>query len=381
MSIQADNQSTDSPTALPIHIQGLTKKYGKLYALDNIDLEIKSGEFLTLLGPSGSGKTTLLMAIAGFNRPDAGSIRFGDKEVILTPPHQRNVGMVFQSYALFPHMTVAENIGFPLKLRGVNAAEIKQRVDEALATVQLDGLGDRGIEQLSGGQRQRVALARAFVFRPRILLMDEPLSALDKKLREQMQIELKHLHEKLGVTTVYVTHDQREALTMSDRIVVINHGQLVQIGTPREIYNKPANAFVADFIGESTMLPLTSDSAGHLLFDDHPIETDHETVPDSKWSLVIRPERLFLIHSGMPATDQTIVFKGIVKEFVFQGDSAFVQVVINDKYELSFRFGTDALASDKVVQPGDEISLGLNRSDVIVIPRDTAQDIPGVSGI
>jgi putative spermidine/putrescine transport system ATP-binding protein len=381
LSSLADSQSADPSTALPIHIQGLTKKYGKLYALDNIDLEIKSGEFLTLLGPSGSGKTTLLMAIAGFNRPDAGSIRFGDKEVILTPPHRRNVGMVFQSYALFPHMTVAENIGFPLKLRGVNAVEIKQRVDEALVTVQLDGLGDRGIDQLSGGQRQRVALARAFVFRPRILLMDEPLSALDKKLREQMQIELKHLHEQLGVTTVYVTHDQREALTMSDRIVVIDHGKLVQTGTPREIYNKPVNAFVADFIGESTMLPLTSDSGGQLFFDGHLIETDFETAADSTWSLVIRPERLCVIHSGARATDQTIVFSGVVKEFVFQGDSAFVLVSINNKYDLSFRFGTDSLTSNIVVQPGDTISLGLNRSDAIIIPRDIAGDIQAEGGV
>ena len=183
-----DNQSSETSTALPISIQGLTKKYDQLHALDSVDLDVRSGEFLTLLGPSGSGKTTLLMAIAGFNRPDAGSIRFGETEMILTPPHRRNVGMVFQSYALFPHMTVAENIAFPLKLRGVGAKESAERVAAALSTVQLSDLGGREIDQLSGGQRQRVALARAFVFRPRILLMDEPLSALDKKLREQMQI-------------------------------------------------------------------------------------------------------------------------------------------------------------------------------------------------
>ena len=211
-------------SALPIAIRNLTKRYGKVYALNAVDLDVHSGEFLTLLGPSGSGKTTLLMAIAGFNRPDSGSIKFGTDEVILTPPHKRDVGMVFQSYALFPHMNVADNIGFPLKLRGVGAAERDKRVEEALETVQLGGYGARNIDQLSGGQRQRVALARAFVFGPRILLMDEPLSALDKKLRERMQIELKHLHRKLGVTTVYVTHDQREALTMSDRIAVINDG-------------------------------------------------------------------------------------------------------------------------------------------------------------
>ena len=370
MSSQLDTQSSEPSTALPIHIQGLTKKYGEMYALDSVDLKVKSGEFLTLLGPSGSGKTTLLMAIAGFSRPDAGSIKFGDDEVILTPPHKRNVGMVFQSYALFPHMSVAENIAFPLKLRGVGAAEAAERVETALTTVQLDGLGDRDIEQLSGGQRQRVALARAFVFRPRILLMDEPLSALDKKLREQMQIELKHLHEQLGVTTVYVTHDQREALTMSDRIVVINKGKLTQLDTPHNIYNHPANAFVADFIGESTMLPLKSDGAGKLYFLDHLIKNDFIADATKDWSLVIRPERLFVADKDAVDSEKAIVFSGVVSEFVFQGETAFALLTINDKYKLAFRFGTDSSSSQNILQPGDQVSLGLNRSDVIIIPQD-----------
>jgi len=370
LSSQLESQSSETSTALPIHIQGLTKKYGEMYALDSVDLEVKSGEFLTLLGPSGSGKTTLLMAIAGFNRPDTGSIKFGDEEVILTPPHKRNVGMVFQSYALFPHMSVAENIAFPLKLRNVSATEATERVDAALKTVQLDGLGDRDIDQLSGGQRQRVALARAFVFKPRILLMDEPLSALDKKLREQMQIELKHLHEQLGVTTVYVTHDQREALTMSDRIVVINHGRLTQIDTPHNIYNHPANAFVADFIGESTMLPLSNDGSGNLFFQDHLIKSDSNIDATQNWSLVIRPERLFVADKDATDSDQSIVFSGVVSEFVFQGETAFALMSINDEYKLAFRFGTDSSSSQNILQPGDRVSLGLNRSDVIIIPED-----------
>ena len=368
MSIQSNNLKTESSTALPIHVQDLTKKYGEMYALDSVNLDVKSGEFLTLLGPSGSGKTTLLMAIAGFNRPDSGSIRFGDEEVILKPPHKRDVGMVFQSYALFPHMTVAENIAFPLKLRGVSLAETAERVATALKTVQLDGLGDRDIEQLSGGQKQRVALARAFVFRPRILLMDEPLSALDKKLREQMQIELKHLHKQLGVTTVYVTHDQREALTMSDRIVVINKGQLTQIGTPNDIYNHPANAFVADFIGESTMLPLNLDGSGSLYFEDNLIKTNYNISDAKEWSLVIRPERLTVVKDGQYDPEKTIVFSGVVREFIFQGETAFAMMSVNDKYNLSFRFGTDASSWQNALQPGDSVSLGLNRSDVIVIP-------------
>ncbi len=362
-----NSETSDKITALPIHIQGLTKKYGKLYALDNVDLEIKSGEFLTLLGPSGSGKTTLLMAIAGFNRPDAGSIRFGTTEMVLTPPHKRDVGMVFQSYALFPHMSVADNIAFPLKLRGVGAEECNKRVSKALDTVQLLGLGERNIDQLSGGQRQRVALARAFVFGPRILLMDEPLSALDKKLRERMQIELKHLHKQLGVTTVYVTHDQREALTMSDRIAVINHGRLTQLDTPEVIYNHPANAFVADFIGESTILPLTRNESGELFFKDQRITNDCASQATKASSLVIRPERLYLLNTDIVDPNQTIIFNGKVLESVFQGETAFTLVSIDEKTELSLRFGTDSAARVNTPMPGDSVSIGLQRDDVILI--------------
>ena len=236
-------------SALNISIKDITKKYDNFYALKDINLEVTSGEFLTLLGPSGSGKTTLLMVLAGFISPDYGSVKFGDEEVVLKPPHLRDIGMVFQNYALFPHMNVEQNVGYPQKLRGVSTQLLKDTVNEALATVKLDGLGHRNVGELSGGQKQRVALARAIVFKPKILLMDEPLSALDKKLREEMQIELRHLHDSLNMTTVYVTHDQKEALTMSDRIAVINHGSLMQLGTPNEIYNSPNNAFIADFIG------------------------------------------------------------------------------------------------------------------------------------
>lgn len=396
--------SPDQPShnALPITISGLTRKYGDLYALDAVDLNIESGEFLTLLGPSGSGKTTLLMAIAGFNRPDAGSIRFADQEMILEPPHRREVGMVFQSYALFPHMTVAENIAFPLKLRKVAADERAQRVEEALRTVQLEGLGDRNIDQLSGGQRQRVALARAFVFRPRILLMDEPLSALDKKLRERMQIELKQLHRQLGVTTVYVTHDQREALTMSDRIAVINHGRLVQVDTPERIYNAPANAFVADFIGESTLLPLRRHNDDQLSFGGQHVgnmpsgaysdaSSGASAGVSSEWSLVIRPERLLVLDAGPGSSQPMIngavfdgmVFNGTVRESVYQGESAFLIVAIDgaaddqrsevSSVDVAVRFSTGAAANIDNLGSGRQITLGLHREDVIVIPQEASQ--------
>lgn len=360
---------TNIDQALPITITGLTKRYGDLYALNAVDLDIRSGEFLTLLGPSGSGKTTLLMAIAGFNRPNAGSIRFGDTEMILTPPHRREVGMVFQSYALFPHMTVSENIAFPLKLRGVKPQERTTRVNEALETVQLSGLGDRSIDQLSGGQRQRVALARAFVFRPRILLMDEPLSALDKKLRERMQIELKQLHRQLGVTTVYVTHDQREALTMSDRIAVINDGKLMQVDTPEVIYNQPVNAFVADFIGESTMLPLTVNAGGVLEYSGREIIEVPEGANDQSWSLVVRPERLFIAEDDVATTQSSIIFDGTVRESVFQGESAFVLMTLGDGTELSLRAGGGTGSRAQRLQSGESIKIGMQRQDVIVIPE------------
>jgi len=358
------------PEAVDVVIENLSLSFGDTDVLKGVNLTIEPGEFFTFLGPSGSGKSTLLRAIAGFGPPPGGKILIGGDDVTHLMPWTRNVGMVFQSYALFPHMSVAENIAFPLKLRGVGKTEAEERVKVALTTVQLDGFGDRDIEQLSGGQRQRVALARAFVFRPRILLMDEPLSALDKKLREQMQIELKHLHQQLGVTTVYVTHDQREALTMSDRIVVINDGKLTQIDTPHNIYNHPANAFVADFIGESTMLPLSHDGSGKLFFHDHLVETDFKTDTAKNWSLVIRPERLFMIDKEAVDSEKTIIFSGVVRDFVFQGETAFALMSIDDKYDLAFRFGTDSSSAQNILQSGDQVSLGLNRSDVIIIPQD-----------
>lgn len=365
---------TASPTAdsaLPIQIRGLTKQYGKLFALDSVDLDIKSGEFLTLLGPSGSGKTTLLMAIAGFNRPDAGSIRFGENEMILTPPHRREVGMVFQSYALFPHMSVAENIAYPLKLRRVKKAERNERVKKALDTVQLSDLGDRNIDQLSGGQRQRVALARAFVFEPRILLMDEPLSALDKKLRERMQIELKDLHRQLGVTTVYVTHDQREALTMSDRIAVIDHGQLMQVDAPEVIYNQPSNAFVADFIGESAMIPLTR-TGDELCVGGEFVSAVPAGQSASNWSLVIRPERLMVDPQAVDA-DNTLVFEGTVKESVYQGETSLLLVVLGDGTEVSVRSSTGSSMTNRNVAPGTQVKLAIQRRDSIVVPTNEQQ--------
>ena len=237
-----------------VTLSSLEKRFDGVGAVRGISLEIRSGEFLTLLGPSGSGKTTTLMMIAGFETPSAGGIAIDGRSVVGVPPNRRNLGMVFQNYALFPHLTVAENIGFPLKQWGVERATRARMVEEALAMVQLPGFGRRLPRQLSGGQQQRVALARAIVFRPRLLLMDEPLGALDKQLREGLQMELRRLHAELGITFIYVTHDQDEALTMSDRIAVVHEGAIAQLGTPEDLYDRPCSRFVASFIGESNFL-------------------------------------------------------------------------------------------------------------------------------
>ncbi len=356
--------SQDKPAALPIAIRGVTKTYGAVHALDDVSLDVRSGEFLTLLGPSGSGKTTLLMVLAGFTRPDRGSLMFGEREVVRTPPHLRDVGMVFQSYALFPHMTVDGNVGYPLRLRGVPKAEREARVERALETVQLGGFGGRRIDQLSGGQKQRVALARSIVFEPRILLMDEPLSALDKKLRDRMQIELRHLHEKLGMTTVYVTHDQREALTMSDRIAVVNHGRIMQLATPEQLYNHPENRFVADFIGESSFIPVTRED-GQLMAAGTPIRTAGP-VPDSpRLALMVRPERVRLASEGEGGDCN--VFRCEVTDFVFQGDSFLLYATLDGGAEIAVRGAARASAFATLPRPGDRVALALDYDDTVII--------------
>ena len=360
--------NSDLNTSLAISIKELTKTYGEVYALDNVSIDIKAGEFLTLLGPSGSGKTTLLMAIAGFNRPDFGSIKFSHKEMILTPPHKRDVGMVFQNYALFPHMSVFENVAFPLKLRKVSSSEKQNKVLDALKTVQLSDYTERKIDQLSGGQKQRVALARAFVFGPRILLMDEPLSALDKKLREQMQIELKQLHRQLGVTTVYVTHDQREALTMSDRIAVINEGKIAQIGSPKEIYNYPKSSFVADFIGESSFLPLKTEKDG-LFFSSEKITSDVNEGKNN-WSLVIRPERLSIVDETSKKSSKNIYFTGKIVELIFQGETALALVELQEGQTLSLRLSTKTSEDFSDLSIGQKVKLSMDKKDIITIPTE-----------
>jgi putative spermidine/putrescine transport system ATP-binding protein len=257
-----------------VRLNDVRKSYGSVVAVAGVDLEIADGEFFTLLGPSGSGKTTLLRMVAGFERPDSGSIELGGRDMTREPPYARDVNTVFQDYALFPHMTVAENVEYGLRVRKVAKGDRRKRAEEALEMVRLSGLGKRKPIQLSGGQRQRVALARAIVNRPQVLLLDEPLGALDLKLRQEMQIELKRIQQEVGITFIYVTHDQEEALTMSDRLAVVNQGRIEQLGAPAEVYERPVSEFVAGFIGTSNT-----------------IERDGRR-------LTIRPEKVRLLESG-----------------------------------------------------------------------------------
>jgi putative spermidine/putrescine transport system ATP-binding protein len=353
----------------PINIAGLVVSLGAQRVLHSIDLAVRAGEFLTLLGPSGSGKTTLLMAIAGFALPDSGDIRIGAADVTTLPPHRRDVGVVFQSYALFPHMTVGENIAYPLKLRRTPRPEIAAHVERALALVQLGGFADRAVASLSGGQRQRVAVARAVVFRPRVLLMDEPLSALDKPLREAMQIELRRLHGELGLTTVYVTHDQREALTLSGRIAVIDHGRLMQVGTPEDLYNRPQTAFAARFLGESTILPVEV-AEGAVRYRGRPIGVAEIPAGAGAHGLLIRPERLRRLPLGAPAPRNCNVFGGIVADTIFQGDSVRIEIALPDGAAIALRSQYAERATGPLPQRGETVEVTLAHEDAILLRQD-----------
>jgi putative spermidine/putrescine transport system ATP-binding protein len=344
-------------------IREVRKAYGAFTALDSISLDVEPGEFLTLLGPSGSGKTTLLNVLAGFVRPDGGSVAINGVEFLALPPHRRNLGMVFQNYALFPHMDVRGNVGYPLRLRRVSAAQRDKRVKEALDLVQMGHLAERRIDELSGGQRQRVALARAIVFEPAMLLMDEPLSALDKKLREQMQLELKRLHQRLGTTTVYVTHDQREALTLSDRIAVINGGKLVQLGTPDEIYDRPVNKFVADFIGETRFLPVENGPSGPALFGRTLKTRDHCEKNDCASWLVIRPERLRWREVAGESGNR---IDAKATDVIYQGDSYLITLRLPDGAEIDLRRSPD-MAGERLPNPGEPVQLWLDRQHTILV--------------
>lgn len=323
MSTSTATNASDELVGL--ELQGLQKRYGDVYAVKSVSLSVKPGEFLTLLGPSGSGKTTTLNMVAGFEIPTAGRILLGDRDITSAPSHKRGLGMVFQSYALFPHMSVIENVMYPLKREGGTKAEKRERAQKALDAVSLGHLGDRRPSQLSGGQQQRVALARAFVSNPPIMLMDEPLSALDKALRTQMQEEIRRLHQELGTTMLFVTHDQEEAIALSDRIIIMKDGEIAQIGSPKEMYELPNSKFTASFLGAANFLDATvqaidSNEVATLKLGDGTTVTAKATSPLSMAevaTLVLRPEDCLLDKAQAESVNTfTVTFN----EIVFMGD-------------------------------------------------------------
>ena len=344
-----------------VSFRGVQKTYdGASLIVKDLNLDIRRGEFLTLLGPSGSGKTTSLMMLAGFETPTAGEITLGGKRLNNVPPHKRDIGMVFQNYALFPHMTVAENVAFPLIVRGMNKVDVADKVRHALSMVQLDAFGGRYPTQISGGQQQRVALARALVFEPQLVLMDEPLGALDKQLRDHMQMEIKHIHQRLGVTVVYVTHDQGEALTMSDRVAVFHNGEIQQIADPRSLYEHPCNTFVAQFIGENNRLH------GRLVQRDGDLCTvalaRGEKVralainvgqPGQPVTLSIRPERVLLNGASQQMENR---FSGRIAEFIYLGDHVRIRLDVCGESNFFIKQPISQLEPGLAV--GDVIPLG-----------------------
>lgn len=343
-----------------VGITGVTKRFGEVVAVDNANIDIKDGEFFSLLGPSGCGKTTTLRMIAGLEYPTEGSISIYGEEMALRPPNQRPVNTVFQSYALFPHMTVRQNIAFGLEMQKVDKDEIGSRVGDVIDLVQLTGMGDRRPKQLSGGQQQRVALARALVNRPKVLLLDEPLGALDLKLRQAMQLELKDLQQRVGITFIYVTHDQEEALTMSDRIGVMNDGKLLQVGTPEEIYEAPNSRFVADFIGETNFVPATMTGENVVeLPDGSTVGAITSHASGGEVTLVLRPEKIHLYRSSTDVPPGWNQLRGRVKRRMYFGDTFYYEVDLGYTVVDARQENTPGLER---FDEGDEVIAGFDRS-------------------
>jgi putative spermidine/putrescine transport system ATP-binding protein len=346
----------------------IEKLYGPVRAVDGISLDIRPGEFVTFLGPSGSGKTTSLMMLAGFELPTSGEIYVDGAPIAAVPPYKRNIGMVFQNYALFPHMTVGENIAFPLKIRKLSKQEIQRRTREVLELVELPGYEGRYPRQLSGGQQQRIAVARALVFSPRVLLMDEPLGALDKQLRESLQLEIKQLHEQLGVTIIYVTHDQQEALVMSDRIAVMNEGKIEQIGSPTELYDTPQTRFVASFIGESNFLEgkvasIDGDQSqveiadvGTLTAPTRDGHRQHDSV-----ALTVRPEKIVFANGRADLSPGMNQVTGTVQNVIFVGETR--------RYEIRLANGAQVIVKQQNrsgvhnFERGDQVTIAWHPTD------------------
>jgi len=351
-----------------VELKEITKRFGEVLAADNITLEINNGEFFTFLGPSGCGKTTTLRIIAGLEFPDSGKLFFDDDDVTNLPTYKRNTGMVFQNYALWPHMSVFNNVAYGLKIRKISKEEAKERVQKVLNLVNLAGLENRYPSQLSGGQQQRVALARALVIEPKVLLLDEPLSNLDAKLRLRMREEIKDLQKRLKITTIYVTHDQEEAMVISDRIAIQNKGKILQVGTPTEIYNRPQSLFVATFIGGGSLLEGIADKAGEKIqvkIDNINIQgvlsSDEQRIKEGdKVAVVLRPEN-FVLEKPKSASNQ---LRGIVEWTAFVGSRTDVRININERRLIIHA------PPDVDVPVGKEVTFYISQEDTIVLPME-----------
>ena len=370
---RAGHKSDRGPRGAEVQLEDLTKYYGDTAATNAINLTIAAGEFFTFLGPSGSGKSTTLMMIAGLVIPNNGDIRIHGKSIVRVPVHQRNIGMVFQDYALFPHLNVVDNIAFPLKMRGMKRPEASRRAAATLELMRLGGFESRRPSQLSGGQRQRVALARALVFEPAVLLLDEPLGALDAKLREEMKFELKQLHQSVGCTILFVTHDQEEALMLSDRVAVFNQGGLAQVGTPEALYRYPANRFVADFIGETN---LVTGRVGGVEGGVCRLELGdglemrgvlREGFPQpKKWATyAIRLEKL-TVGEAAKACDNS--YQGVVEEYLYVGDS--IKYLLRLSPNWCLRLKVPDQAGMDVMPSGSRVVVGWNEADSLLIETE-----------
>jgi spermidine/putrescine ABC transporter ATP-binding subunit len=356
-----------------LQVDAASKRFGQVAALSEVSLSVAAGEFVTILGPSGSGKTTLLKVIAGFETPDQGRILIDRADITELDPAERNIGMVFQNYALFPHMSVARNVAYPLTMRGMPKAEIATRVGEVLDMVELGGMAERLPKQLSGGQQQRVALARATVFQPSLLLLDEPFGALDRKLREQMQIEVRRLQRRLGLTTLFITHDQEEALVMSDRIAVMDKGRVLQVGPPNEIYEAPANPFVADFVGESNIFAGVVEAFGgntlQVRLEQGPLievagRADLAAHPGQQVRVMVRPER-FVDLAAEPNSRHANRIDGRVTDTAYIGVSDKYRVVTADGIDVLMRLPSGP--SSRRYTAGESIAAGFHAADARLI--------------
>jgi putative spermidine/putrescine transport system ATP-binding protein len=360
---------TQATESYCITLNNVTKVFeNRVVAVDNVSLTIQEGEFFSLLGPSGCGKTTTLRLIAGFEEPTQGTVDIKGRDVTRVPPHKRDTGMVFQNYALFPHRTIFENIGFGLRMRHIPKSDIRERVNEALKLVELEGFGERRPSQLSGGQQQRVALARAIVIEPTVLLCDEPLGALDKKLRQAMQFELKQLQKKIGVTLVYVTHDQEEALTMSDRIAVMDQGRVTQVANPLEIYNKPATKFVSNFIGDSNIFEgsakvIDQDRVEVITSDQITlVGRGQGTSSEDRVTIAVRPEKIRLLADDAAADN---ILAGNVESVNFLGNSILYRMILPSGRLLLVLASNDG--TRPVHEPGEAVRMGWDQADGVIL--------------